>query len=106
MSDKYVSSLVLKPPHSVFNAFLLILGVGIAGLVAFARPYDSSAEPVKADEIPAMPGDGTSNFLNKARPLLVLVAGGAAFFWWRRYILQRHIFTPHTTPYLLFLSLL
>jgi hypothetical protein len=48
---------LLFRPHSVFNAFLLILGVGVAGLVAFARPYDSSAKPVKDNEIPAMPGD-------------------------------------------------
>ncbi len=97
---------LLIPPHSVFNAFLLILGVGIAGLVAFARPYDSSAEPVKADEIPAMPGDGTSNFLNKAMPLLVLVAGGAAFSWWLRWIRHRDVFIPHTNSYLMLVSVL
>jgi len=95
---------LLIPPHSVFNAFLLVLGVGIAGLVAFTRPYDSSAEP--ADEIPAMPGDGTSNLLNKAMPLLVLVAAGAAFLWWLRWIREKDIFIPHTNSYLILVSVL
>ena len=97
---------ILIPPHSVFNAFLLILGVGIAGLVAFARPYDSSAEHVKADEMPAMPGDGTSNLLNKAMPLLALIAGGVAFFWWLRWIREKDIFIAHSNSYLMLVCVL
>src|SRR5215469_555967 len=97
---------LLFPPHSVFNAFLMILGVGIAGLVAFARPYDSSAEPVKADEIPALPGDGTSNLLNQAMPFLALTAGGAAFYWWLRWIREKDIFIAHSNSYLMLVSVL
>lgn len=97
---------LLFPPHSIFNAFLMILGVGIAGLVAFARPYDSSAEPVKTDEIPALPGDGTSNLLNRAMPLLALIAGGAAFYWWLRWIREEDIFIGHSNSYLMLMSVL
>ena len=97
---------VLIPPHSVFNAFLLILGVGVVGLVAFARPYDSFAKPVEANEIPAMPGDGTSDLLNQAMPLLVLLAGGAAFLWWLRWIREKDVSIPHSNSYLMLVSVL
>jgi hypothetical protein len=97
---------LLIPPHSFFNAFLLILGVGIAGLVAFARPYESSAQPVKAYEIPAMPGDGTSNLLNKAMPLLILIAGGSAFSWWLRWIRKEDIFIARSNSNLILVSVL
>lgn len=97
---------LLIPPHSIFNAFLVILGVGIAGLIAFARRYDLAAEPVKGDAIPAMPGDGTSNLLNTAAPLLPLIAGGAAFYWWLRWIREKDIFIAHGNSYLMLVSIL
>jgi len=97
---------LLIPPHSFWNAFLPILGLGIAGLVAFARPTEASSATVKADEIPPIPGDGTSNLLNKAMPLLVLVAGGVGFSWWLRWIRERDISSPHTNSYLMLVCVL
>ena len=97
---------ILFPPHSLFNAFLPILALGIAGLVAFARPINPAVETVKADESPALPGDGTNNLLNKALPLLILVAGGAGFRWWLNWIVEREVVVPHTNSYLFVMAVL
>jgi hypothetical protein len=53
-----------------------------------------------------MPGDGTSNILNKAVLLLLLCAGAAAFSWWLRWIRRNEIFFPHTNSYLIVISFL
>jgi hypothetical protein len=97
---------LLIPPHSLLNAFLLILGMGIVGLVAFARPYRLPAKGINVDEIPAMAGDGTSNVLNKAMPLFALIAGGAAFFWWLRWLREKDILLTHSDAYLTLVSVL
>ena len=54
----------------------------------------------------SIPGDGTSNLLNRAAPLLLLFAGVAAFEWWLKWIRTRHIVTYHSNSYLILVCLL
>jgi hypothetical protein len=96
---------LLIPPHSFWNAFLLILGIGIAGMIVFIRRIEPSGVTAESHEADAIPGDGTSNLLNKAVLLLLLVAAAAAFSWWLGWLRRNEIFFPHTNSYLMVVSL-
>lgn len=97
---------VLIPPHSIFNGFLLILAIGVAGLIVFARPVEKPDRAQERQQITALPGDGTSNLLNRVGPLLSLIAGGAAFYWWLNWMRVKEVPWNHTNTYLTFASVL
>jgi hypothetical protein len=97
---------LLLPPHSFWNAFLPILGIGIAGVVAFARQVEPAATASEIHESPAIQGDGTNNIVNQAIPLVVLCGGGAAFWWWLKWIRMKEIFIPHSSSYLIIVCML
>jgi hypothetical protein len=77
----YMDRRFLTAPATAFlNPDALLLGVGIAGLVAFRRPDAVDAEHL----MQPLPGDGTHAIVNR----LVWVAGTGGFFsammwWWR-----------------------
>jgi Peptidase family M50 len=61
------------------SMFWVILAIGIAGLIAFLRPFQQ-APPIP--EIRNIPGDGTNNVINKAAPFVAFAAGLWAYHWW------------------------
>jgi hypothetical protein len=61
------------------SGFWVILAIGIAGLIAFLRPFQQ-APPIP--EIRNIPGDGTNNVINKAAPFVAFAAGLWAYHWW------------------------
>jgi Peptidase family M50 len=67
---------------AVLTGFGLVLAVGVAGLVAFARRYEPPDPTVKMQENLRIPGDGTSDLVNKMLPFLIFAVGFAAYYWW------------------------
>ncbi|HZC22860.1 MAG TPA: M50 family metallopeptidase [Candidatus Binatia bacterium] len=51
-------------------------------------------------ESSAIPGDGTSDQLNKVAPLYSLIAGGAGFYWWLKWMHSEEIPFDHSNTYL------
>ena len=56
--------------HALFRHFLVMPAIGIAGLLAFARPYETSDPKVRNRQSRKAPGDGTIELLNKAAPFI------------------------------------
>jgi hypothetical protein len=71
---------------TVLSSFGLVLAVGVAGLVAFARRYEPPDFTAKTQENVRIPGDGTSDLLNKMLPFLIFAVGFAAYYWWLGWI--------------------
>ena len=72
---------VAFPPHSIWNGFLLLLALGMAGLITFCCPV-KLPNLAATKEYRAIPGDGTSKLLNKAtQPVMLLVMIGG-YEWW------------------------
>src|SRR6266567_2455739 len=90
---------IIIPPHSVWNAFLLILGLGIAGLVAFSRRLEPSNSIATTHESLGIPGDGTNNFVNGTIQFLMLLAFVGAYSWWIGWLRTRGISIPHWNWY-------
>jgi hypothetical protein len=78
------------PPHSIWNVFLVMLAVGVAGLVAFGRRFEEPA-PVASQQGLKLPGDGTNHLLNKLGPVLILIAGVAIYHWWLGWVRDREV---------------
>ena len=97
---------VLIPPHSILNAFLLILAIGVTGLVVYARPTEKTDRAPERQQSTAVSGDGTSNLLNGVGPLFSLIAGSAAFFWWLGWMRAKEVPWHHNNAYLTFASIL
>jgi hypothetical protein len=67
--------------HYILRHFQVMLAIGIAGLIAFARAYDPPDLIVNSHKDQKSPGDGTSDLLNKSAPFLGFVlAVGALIF--------------------------
>ena len=78
---------VIFPPHSLLNGFLVIFGLGVAGLVAFGRKFEQLAPAATSPGVIKIVGDGTNHILNKWAQGLILVAGIAAYHWWRQWVI-------------------
>jgi hypothetical protein len=62
--------------------FGLLLAVAVAGVVAFARRYEPPDATAKTQQNLRIPGDGTSDLLNKTAGFLIFAVGFAAYYWW------------------------
>jgi hypothetical protein len=60
-----------------------MLGLGVAGLIAFGRKFQNSS--AKSWEQLSMPGDGTCALVNKTIQVLLFAGGFAAYEWWLRW---------------------
>lgn len=52
------------------------------GLFAFLRPYELANSPSKPQDQAPIPGDGTSELLNKLSVYILFAAAFGAYFWW------------------------
>jgi peptidase M50-like protein len=86
---------IIFPPHSVWNIFLPILGLGVAGLLAFSRRLDPSDSIATTHENLGIPGDGTINLVNRTIQFLMLLALVGAYFWWIGWLRAKGV---STTP--------
>ncbi len=96
---------IIIPPHSVWNAFLLILVLGVAGLVAFSRRLEPSATAT-TQENPPIPGDGTNNLINKTVQLLTFFAFIGAYSWWIGWLGTKGISITHRSWYATLMAVL
>jgi peptidase M50-like protein len=69
----------------------LVLGVGIAGLIAFWRRYDQPASTTTTQGLMRIPGDGTNDLLNRSIQLLMFGVSFAAYLWWTRWLTTNNI---------------
>lgn len=87
-----VLNLALPVSLSYFEGFVrglfllrrlsLLLVIGVIGLFAFLRPYESLGARSKAQDDGPIPGDGTSELLNKLGAYIISAAALATYFWW------------------------
>jgi hypothetical protein len=73
---------VVIPPHSIWNGFSLLLGLGVAGLVAFGRRFEQTDSIIRPQDQHSITGDGTIEVLNKTVQVLSLAACVIAYHWW------------------------
>jgi Peptidase family M50 len=66
--------------------FGLLLAVAVGGVVAFARRYEPPDSTAKTPQNLRIPGDGTSDLLNKMLPFLIFAVGFGAYYWWLGWI--------------------
>ena len=60
----------------------LLLVIGLIGLFAFLRSYELANSPSKPQDQAPIPGDGTSELLNKLGACVLFAAAFGAYFWW------------------------
>jgi hypothetical protein len=82
---------IIIPPHSVRNVFSLILGLGVAGLVAFGRRFEQLDSAVRTQESLKAPGDHTNDLLDKSAQVLIFAVALAAYYWWRGWLMARGV---------------
>jgi hypothetical protein len=88
----YLRSSMLK--HSV-----VLLGIGVAGLVAFSWPYAQTDPTARVHENLRIPGDGTSNLINSIGAFLVVASGLGAIFWWIGWLRTKGVSRSHGDLY-------
>ena len=88
----YLRSSMLK--HTV-----VLLGIGVAGLVAFSWPYAQADPTVRVHENLRIPGDGTSNVINSIGEFLVVASGLGALFWWIGWLRTKGVSRTHGDLY-------
>lgn len=69
----------------------LILGIGVAGLVAFWRSYEPPNPKAVSQTTARLPGDGTNSLLNKSYELLIFGVSLATYFGWLRWLRRSNI---------------
>jgi peptidase M50-like protein len=74
------SELLLQLRHTS-----VLLAIGVTGLVVFWRRYDPTT-PASGHQRLRIPGDGTSDLLNKAVVFLIFAVSFGAYSWWIRWL--------------------
>lgn len=73
-----------------FSMMAVVFGVGVLGIVAFARPVPRP-DGAAANESAPRPGDGTSHLVNRGAGLIALAASCGAYSWWRIWVNDRNL---------------
>jgi hypothetical protein len=84
---------LLIPPHFFWSGDVLILSIGTIGLIAFAWPAELPVSTTQ-DQLSAVPGDGTSTFINKGLPLLMMLIFFRAYKWWLGWLTDKDLSSP------------
>jgi hypothetical protein len=82
--------------HSAWRHISLLVATGVAGLVAFARRYEQPSSAAKTQENLRIPGDGTSDLVNKTAGLWIFVVSFAAYSWWRGWLRTKDFPASHS----------
>ena len=65
---------------------LIVLGIGVSGLVAFARPVARADLQAESSKNAPVPGDGTIGIVNKLASLMAAALTWAGYSWWLRWM--------------------
>jgi hypothetical protein len=98
----FIPLLLWRYFHIFEFPFFVHLGIGVAGLIAFWRPYEIAA--IGSDAPPISAGDGTYAFLNKASSFLVIVAIVLTVQWWSKWCYDKEVVTGHVPFLAIFLA--
>ena len=85
---------IVYSPYSIWRHLVVILVLRVAGLVAFSRRYEPPGS--KAREHLRVPGDGTTDFVNRMANVLSVAVVLAAGFWCTRWIRAKGVSESHT----------
>ena len=85
--------------HGRLPHFLVMPAIGIAGLFAFARRYETIDPKVRSQQSRKAPGDGTSELLNKAAPFLGLGLSLGIVSLVNRWARAKGVFEAHGSWY-------
>jgi TPR repeat protein len=83
--------LVIHFSRSFRNNETILLGIGVAGLVAFSSRYELPDPVATAHKNPEIPGDGTAGIINSISAFVNLALGVAVFFWWVRWSYEQSL---------------
>jgi hypothetical protein len=89
-------SSILYVPRAYRHPFWAALALGVAGLVAFWRPYPIPDARAEAQKDLRLPGDGTNVFLNKSASLLMFAACYFTYSWWMRWLVAKSLPEAHS----------
>lgn len=87
LAASVTSTLVALVPsilaHRPINGALgIVLAIGIAGLLAFARPFRAPERVVDAREDQSMPADWTCTYVNKLAGAIIFGLSLGGYLWW------------------------
>ncbi|MGB6692473.1 MAG: site-2 protease family protein [Terracidiphilus sp.] len=89
----------------VFGALGIVLAIGVAGLVAYLRPFRAPERVADAREDQSMPGDWTCNFVNKLAAAIIFGLSLGAYLWWTQWTGARGITGLRHSWYGIFMNL-
>jgi len=79
-----------------FRGHFVLLAGGVAGLIAFSRRYEQPSSAARTQENLRIPGDGTSDLVNRMAGLLIFAVGFAAYYWWLGWLRARDFPAGHS----------
>ncbi len=68
--------------RAIGGGFGTVLGIGVLGIVAFARPWSTPHSVTGSLESRAMPGDWTCNLVNRSAAVIIFCLSLGAYLWW------------------------
>jgi len=72
--------------HLVVGALGVVLAIGAAGMIGFARPFSAPERAIDAPQDQSMPDDWTSNFINKLAGAIIFGLSLGAYLWWMEWM--------------------
>ena len=92
-SSQYVFVNILPTllAHHLRAGFPILLALGIAGIVLFARPLQARPVVAPVEEAFAIPGDFTSRHVNRISQGVTFGLSLGAYLWWQGLIRTEHI---------------
>lgn len=79
------------------SGFGTVLGIGIVGVAAFARPWSEPRKVTDSLENRAMPGDWTCNLVNRSAAVIIFCLSFGGYLWWIRWMRIEGIAGLHHT---------
>lgn len=81
-------------PRYFWTGSLLLLGIGLVGLVAFALPGHPVDPAPPAPTTWSLPGDGTNRWVNSVLQLGILLVGWRVYHWWLGWLGNNQLPSP------------
>jgi hypothetical protein len=97
-SMTYILLPILSTIHSsrpFWGSFWLMLAIGIAGLIAFSWPYELPISVSQNYESPRLPGDGTSDLVNRMAGFLIGATTLGPYLWWVGWVRAKGVSENH-----------
>jgi Zn-dependent protease len=97
---------MIRLSRPLWGPYGIPLATGVAGVIAFSWPYEESEPSEKDHELFRIPGDRTSDLLNRVGQYLNVAATLAIYVWWVRWLRTTEVVQIYSRRYQLLLVLL